>query len=164
MHPPSCDKFVGSSSICNMEKKLDPMHVPEYLVVDFWEDDDMHSSTNPNIGTIEGNTDYFLGDSENDTECDDEIHIANVEFVYNKIGFVCMSCPREKELVLLNVLNSSNHRQDVISEDNMVHGGLSTDVSHNSAKKMWLGHKFPYCKNFRRTLAKFAIYNNFTIE
>lgn len=68
MRPSSHDKLVGSSSIYNMEKKLDPMPVPEYLV-DFWEDDYMHFSTNPNIGTIEGSLDYFFSDSENDEEC-----------------------------------------------------------------------------------------------
>lgn len=43
-------------------------------------------------------------------------------------------------------------------------GGLSTEVNHNSRKMMWLGLKFPDRENYRRTLAKFAFYNNFTIE
>ena len=33
-----------------------------------------------------------------------------------------------------------------------------------SAKEMWLGREFPNREAFRRAIAKYAIYNNFTLK
>ncbi|RWR78801.1 Mutator-like protein transposase [Cinnamomum micranthum f. kanehirae] len=41
---------------------------------------------------------------------------------------------------------------------------INTDVGNNSARGMWIGREFQDRQTFRNTLAKFAIYGNFTLR
>ncbi|XXG62980.1 hypothetical protein AAC387_Pa05g1260 [Persea americana] len=59
-------------------------------------------------------------------------------------------------------LEPSYKAVDVNIEDAMVPEEYLIETYQNSAGEMWIGRKFSDRNTFRRTLAKFAIYNNFS--
>ena len=62
----------------------------------------------------------------------------------------------------------STYQQDNIPEspfvDTMVPDNVMPEKGTSSAKEMWLGREFPDCEAFRRALAKYVIYNKFTLK
>ena len=62
-----------------------------------------------------------------------------------------------------NACPSSGH-SGVNFVDNMVPEELNADVGNNLAREMWIGREFPDRDTFWKTLAKFAIYGNFTLK
>lgn len=64
--------------------------------------------------------------------------------------------------------NRSTNQQDSIPEssfgDTMVPRDVAPEEGNNLAREKWLGGEFPNREAFRRVIAKYAIYNNFTME
>ena len=53
---------------------------------------------------------------------------------------------------------------DVNIEDTMVPKEYLIETYKNSAREMWIGQKFSDRDTFIKTLAKFAVYNNFSLK
>ncbi|XXG76983.1 hypothetical protein AAC387_Pa08g1230 [Persea americana] len=48
--------------------------------------------------------------------------------------------------------------------DTMIPEDVMPEEGTSSAREMWLGREFPDLQDFRRAIAKYAIYNNFTLK
>ena len=62
-----------------------------------------------------------------------------------------------------NACPSSEH-SGVNFINNIVPEELNANVGNNSAREIWIGREFPDRDTFWKTLAKFAIYGNFTLK
>lgn len=58
----------------------------------------------------------------------------------------------------------SNEIPKVEFDDKMEPDDMEMEFGNNSAREMWIGRVFPDRQMFRNTLAKFAIYGNFTLK
>lgn len=166
MRPLLHDKFTRLGNNLNVELELPHTSIPKYPTVNLCEDNDMHFSSKPNIDSNEvgPESDYVLGNGVNGVESDDEIQVVHLESRNLKTSLVVSSCRKGKELAPLNVGEQLDDRWEVKFEDNMVPKEFVTNLGHNSSQEMWLGCDLPDCKVFSRTLSKFAIDNNFTVE
>ena len=61
-------------------------------------------------------------------------------------------------------LNDATTKQDFTTVDTMVPKAITSEEGVDSAREMWLGREFNDCEAFRRCIAKFTIYINFTLE
>eukprot|EP00268_Persea_americana_P046620 TRINITY_DN4809_c0_g1_i2.p3 TRINITY_DN4809_c0_g1~~TRINITY_DN4809_c0_g1_i2.p3 ORF type:complete len:122 (+),score=17.78 TRINITY_DN4809_c0_g1_i2:1987-2352(+) len=61
-------------------------------------------------------------------------------------------------------LNDATTKQDFTTVDKMVLEEIIFEEGVDSAREMWLGSEFNDSEAFRRCIAKFAIYSNFTLE
>ena len=93
-----------------------------------------------------------------------EKEVVPIELWDTTTNLVGSSGVRGKGPSMLNVEESSTHTWKVIFKDDMVPEQFVTDLEHNSSREMWLGREFPNHDDFRKTLARFTIYNNFTLE
>ena len=64
----------------------------------------------------------------------------------------------------IHAMNHSFAMEDVNFVDTMVPQDVITKTSTDSAREMCIGHQFPDRESFKRSLAKFASYNNFTVR
>ena len=80
---------------------------------------------------------------------------------------VIMTGSNKSNVVGANPVNNaypSSEHSSVNFVNNVVHEELNADVGNNSTREMWIGHEFPDHDTFQKTLAKFAIYENFTLK
>lgn len=70
----------------------------------------------------------------------------------------------DAEANLGNTANRSNESIVVDFEDRMEPEKVNTEVGNNSVHEMWVSREFLNRQTFRNTLAKFAIYANFTLK
>ena len=110
------------------------------------------------------NSGGVLKDGGDAAETNEEILVVDVEF-RNPGSSVDVSASHTVTPLqrTLNLGDRSIHHPEVIVEDNMAPKEFITDVDVNGPREMWLGCEFPGREKFR-SLAKFAIYTNFTLK
>ena len=62
------------------------------------------------------------------------------------------------------MLNDATTKQDFTTVDTMVPEAITSEEGVDSAREMWLGREFSDREAFKRCIAKFVIYSNFTLE
>ncbi|RWR83613.1 Transposase, MuDR, plant [Cinnamomum micranthum f. kanehirae] len=152
---------------CNGKEVKDKTIVPELPTVDLQENNDMHFSTVRNI-TIPHDTlgqEIDVDNIEDGAEYGDENHFDENNFT-GQIPVIVMGSDKSN-IVGANPVNNafpSSEHSGVNFIDNMVPEESNVDIGNNSAREMWVGREFPDRDTFRKTLAKFAIYGNFTLK
>ncbi|RWR87935.1 hypothetical protein CKAN_01689900 [Cinnamomum micranthum f. kanehirae] len=167
------DMHGGSQDSSNRPEKsykgkevLHPTHVREHPTVNLCENNDMRSSSAHNVHSTDRTpgADYDIDRIDAEAEAPNDTICADVDFtkVYgNSIGVMTGN---EHEATPINKVDPSNAISDVNFQDTMVPDDSTSETRTNSAREMWIGRLFPDRENFRRALAKFAIYNNFTLK
>ena len=138
----------------------------ENPTVNLCEDDDIHFSAEQNIASDELAKGSYcvLVDRVDVVNMPDDRQFVTIESADTGAKLVGRSSVRGKRPPMQNVGEHSSHNWKVIFEDDMAPEEFDTQLEHSSSWEMWLGREFANRDDFRKTLAKFAIYNNFTLQ
>ena len=155
-----------SASNHDVKCKVPPVERHENPTVNLCEDEDIHFSAEQNIASNELAKESYcvLVDRVDVVNMPDDRQFVTIESADTRANLAGSSSVRGKRPPMQNVGEHSSHNRKVIFEDDMVPEEFDTQLEHNSSREMWLGREFANRDDFRKTLAKFAIYNNFTLQ